>query len=363
MLTNPSKQTEALDWPLGSYEKIADSLAEWIGNDEAAYRAANKVEWLVTEKIHGANFFVVTDGVTVRCAKRKAFLKVDEDFFGHRALLSTLQPKVLDLFAKLCLREPDTALAYVYGELFGGAYPHPDVVPVSGVQPVQTGCWYAPGIEFCAFDLGWVAAGASERVYFDFLDAMQLFDEVGIFCARPLLRGCYEDAAAFSPSFETTIPAALGLPSLGSQNKAEGVVLKPLRALTVPRRTGSVRPVIKHKIAEFSEDERFHRAEKWATITAPAPGLASLELLRHEASARVNENRLNAAVSKIGRIVAGDAVQLGEVHTLLIDDLNAELRANHASSLNALMAHELEDLERYVAAEAQALIDLYLASD
>lgn len=42
---------------------------------------------------------------------------------------------------------------FIYGELFGGEYPHPEVNPVSGVQAIQTGVYYSPRIEYCAFDI------------------------------------------------------------------------------------------------------------------------------------------------------------------------------------------------------------------
>jgi hypothetical protein len=36
----------------------------------------------------------------------------------------------------------------VYGELFGGSYPHPFVPVEEAVSAVQTGVWYAPDVEF-----------------------------------------------------------------------------------------------------------------------------------------------------------------------------------------------------------------------
>lgn len=360
MVRGDGQVSTSTPWPLAPYEKIADSLAGWLGDDEAAYRAASRVEWSATEKIHGACFSLVTDGVTFRAAKRKAFLDEGEDFFGHRELVERLAPRVIDLFARLRARDASIALAYVYGELFGGGYPHPDVPPVPAVQPVQTGCWYAPGIELCAFDLGVVRAGQPERAYVDLDEATRLFQESGLLSAKPLLRGRYEDVAALPLGFETTIPAALGLPSLGPSNRAEGVVLKPTRALTVPRRPGSIRPVVKRKIPEFSEDKRFQGAEKWAAAPARGSAVSALALLQHEASMLVNENRLLAAISKVGRVTPGDTARLAEVRALVIDDLHTELRAHHGGHLRALAPVEAEALERFVEGEAQALVDLHL---
>eukprot|EP00479_Gromia_sphaerica_P013976 TRINITY_DN8075_c0_g1_i1.p1 TRINITY_DN8075_c0_g1~~TRINITY_DN8075_c0_g1_i1.p1 ORF type:complete len:90 (-),score=10.04 TRINITY_DN8075_c0_g1_i1:42-311(-) len=41
----------------------------------------------------------------------------------------------------------------MYGELFGGGYPHEDVEPVDGVELIQDEILYCPGLEFYAFDI------------------------------------------------------------------------------------------------------------------------------------------------------------------------------------------------------------------
>ncbi|MEO1270825.1 MAG: hypothetical protein AAFX99_22285 [Myxococcota bacterium] len=58
-----------------SYPKIAESVGSWRLN-EADTRALNKVPWVVTEKVHGANFSWLVDAEGgLRCAKRKALLE------------------------------------------------------------------------------------------------------------------------------------------------------------------------------------------------------------------------------------------------------------------------------------------------
>jgi Rnl2 family RNA ligase len=348
-----------VEFPFPPYEKIAESLASWLGDDEAAYRASSRVEWIVTEKIHGANFCFVTDGRAIRCAKRKAFLGDDDDFFGHRALAARHSKSVLDTFARAHGEDPRVQVVFIYGELFGGGYPHPEVAPVAGMMPVQTGCWYTPGLEFSAFDVGVVHEGEAGRVYLDQDVSRRICEDVGVRYARPLFRGSYEDAFSYPLGFETKIPAELGLPSLGPSNKAEGIVLKPARAITVPRRRGLVRPVIKRKIPEFSEDERFHDAEKWATKPTPAAP-STLDWLQHEASALVNENRLQAAVSKVGRVGPEDKARLAEVATLVREDLEHELASSHKAELAALSPADAFALRRFLDDEARALVELYL---
>lgn len=342
--------------PFPPYEKIAESLLAWLGDDEAAFRASRRVEWIVTEKIHGANFCLATDGAQVRCAKRKGWLSEGEDFFGHTGLLARLRDPVRDLFHRVKAIDSSTDVVFLYAELFGGGYPHPAVRPVPGVQPVQTGCWYAPGIELCALDVGVARTGEEGRGYLEQDAAARVCDEAQIPFARPLFRGSYEDAFAFPIGFETTIPALLGLPSLGPTNKAEGVVLKPARAITVPRRSSRIRPVIKRKIPEMAEDERYHGAEKWRARPA-APGPAPLWLLQ-EASALVNENRLASAISKTGPH-KGDPAKIAEVLALVTEDVTLDLSARHPAALAALSPEEAAALARYIEGEGLALVELY----
>src|SRR5262245_4607288 len=134
-------------WPFPAYEKIAESLERFLGGDEPAYRAVARVEWIVTEKIHGANLCFVTDGTEIRVAKRKAFLDPDEDFFGHRAVLERKRKHLLHLASLVRETHPGALRVFLYGELFGGAYPHPDVAPDPAALPIQTGCSYCPSIE------------------------------------------------------------------------------------------------------------------------------------------------------------------------------------------------------------------------
>ena len=350
-------------WPFVPYEKIAESLEGWLGEDEAAYRALRNVPWVATEKIHGANFCVVSNGAEVRAARRKAYLAPDEDFFGHRPLLERLAPRVIRAAARVLEKDARVAFVFVHGELFGGHYPHPKVRAEPEVQAVQTGCWYSPKIEFCAFDLGVMHQGKSERVYLDHDEATRVFEETGIFHAKPYARGGYEELIQVPLGFESTLPAALGLPPLPQGNKAEGLVLKPSRAVSIPRREGVVRPVIKRKIAEFAEDARYHGATKWVAPPAPrvaVSGAGALEWLRHEVSALLTGTRLAAAVSKVGRVRPGDTARAGEVMALLLEDIDAELSARAPALVQGLSPGDAKALRTHIADEARALIEIHL---
>jgi Rnl2 family RNA ligase len=338
-----------------SYEKIVERPEQW-GLDAAGYRALKKSPWVVTEKIHGANFALLCDGKAVRCAKRKALLVEGEDFFGHQALLPGLEPAVLWLFTEVRTRHPETVHVTLYGELFGGAYPHPEVPPVPGVQAVQTGVYYSPRIEFCAFDLAREDARGQRR-YVDYDVLLELCEAVKVLAAKPLFIGRYEEALDYPTGFESQVPGWLGLPPLPG-NRAEGVVLKPQKDLWVPSAKGPMRPVLKHKIAEFSEDERFHGATKWKP-TPPQGAWLSLEDLRGMATAFANEARLASAVSKVGPPPSATSPAATALLELLVEDILEQLEVEAGDSLRALPPESRAWLEAHVRQEAEDLRTLY----
>jgi Rnl2 family RNA ligase len=318
-----------------SYEKIAEAASQW-GLDEGAFRRLERAPWVVTEKVHGANFCFLLDGREVRCAKRKAMLAPGEDFFGHGAVLARLEGRLAALFLAARNAIEGLATLYVYGELFGGAYPHPLVAPVPGVQAVQTGVYYAPDVEFCAFDLGYTLEGGGPRDYVDYDRALGLLRGAEIFAAEPLFRGPYTEAMAFPERFESGVARALGLPPLPPGNLAEGVVIKPCPPIWIDTPKGRVRPVVKKKIAEFAEDARFHGATK-----PPAPratGVPHLDRLEWEALSLVTPTRVDSAISKLGR--PGDGAARARLVDEIVADVWASLEAAEGAALKGLSADD-----------------------
>jgi Rnl2 family RNA ligase len=336
------------DWPYPSYDKISTRLEGWLGDDEAAFRALKSVPWVVTEKIHGSNLCLASDGQQVRVGKRKEWLEPGEDFFEQQRATDALHERLRALASALGAR------TFVYGELFGGAYPHPDVPPEPGLQPVQTGVYYSPRIEFLAFDLA-VLDASGRRAWLPFEEARQRLQEFGIPAVPPRMRGSYTDAIAYPLGADSMIPALLGLPALpAGSNVAEGVVLSPERPVKVRGRSEPIRPVLKRKTATFEEDARYHQAKPWTR----APRVeGALDMLCAEASELNCEPRLNAAISKVGRVV--DEARAREVLELLVQDLLEALDGSLPELLRALDPAERQALHVHLHGEATALIELY----
>ncbi|MEH2348802.1 MAG: RNA ligase family protein [Nostoc sp.] len=348
-------------WTYVSYEKIPESLNRW-NLTESDYRAFKKTDWVVTEKIHGANFGITTDGSEVRFANRKEFLQPDSDFFDYQSLKDKLAVQIQEIFRILQTERHQLRKVSIYGELFGGEYPHPDVPAISHVQAIQTGVYYSPKIEYCAFDISLEQNGnLTERTYLDYDKALKLFQQVGMMGAEALFIGKYSAALAYSIGFDSTIPAALGLPKLQQVNKAEGIVIKPIKTIYVETPKGRIRPILKIKIPEFMEDSRFHQATKWVEqklqITNQYLSLES-ELCQ-EMLVLVTETRLNNVISKIGRIYAHDKKQKQQLIELLFKDVLETFNEEYESLFNSLSGDNQQTIMQQLHQDCQKLVDGY----
>ena len=119
----------------------------------------------------------------------------------------------------------------VYGELFGGYYPHPDVAPDPVGWPVQKGIWYAPGHDFYAFDI--YVFTKDGGFFLPVMEANALFSDAGLFYSWNRFVGLLDDCLAYPHVFPTAIPGELGLPPIDG-NLCEGIVLKPLVPIYLP---------------------------------------------------------------------------------------------------------------------------------
>lgn len=329
-----------------------------------------QTKWAVTEKIHGANFcFVIESDDSIRAGNRRQLIAETDDFFGHRDLVDRLKPQVVETAKLLRALKPDVSRVYIYGELFGGIYPHPDVEKNDKVQAVQTGIYYSPNIEFAAFDIAFDTKTSQNqpREFLDFEQAMTLMDRSRLFYVVPLFVGKYEQAIDYSPAFESTISRRLGFPKPPDhQNKAEGVVVRPMKEILVSSKKGKVRAVIKNKIPEFKEDKRFHSAVKWenqdkAASAASGAGAADISLedsLFYEASALVTEQRLENAISKFGRPTRTDRDKLRALFDIYYRDILDQLRDDNEESFAKLKISDsvaFASLERRIKEEASNL--------
>jgi Rnl2 family RNA ligase len=238
--------------------------------------------WVATEKIHGANFVIAADPERIWFGKRKDWLADDAAFFGWQLIAGELAAHARA--AADALAAPQVVL---YGELFGGGYPHPEVAPVAGLSPVQTGVWYAPDLRWHVFDVLVARDDDDDGELLAFSDVEALAAGAGIATAPVVARGRHAELDRIVIAAPTVIPAALGLPPLAG-NLREGIVLKPDRA-----GPAAARPIIKRKLPDF-DDARFDAGETWS------PGHLTIDELIRWGERLVNPARVASARSKVG---------------------------------------------------------------
>eukprot|EP00750_Incisomonas_marina_P019199 INCI3249.1.p2 GENE.INCI3249.1~~INCI3249.1.p2 ORF type:complete len:280 (+),score=61.93 INCI3249.1:230-1069(+) len=122
----------------------------------------NSTSWVVTEKVHGANFAFVSDGERVLCASRKNMLNpAEQDFMScyRTGLVQRHEPLVLDLVQRVremieheqagkgALGEGRADVVWIFGEAFGGGFPGKQ--SPEGTVLVQHGIFYSPVSRLC----------------------------------------------------------------------------------------------------------------------------------------------------------------------------------------------------------------------
>lgn len=287
--------------------------------------------WIATEKVHGANLVVATDGRDVRVGKRKAWLRDDDAFFGWQLLRPSLARAAVTLWRALGAPR----VLRLHGELYGGAYPHGDVAPVPGNTPVQTGIWYSPDVRFSLFD---VQVDERDGGVFIAHHALEALAAEHCIEAVPVLgRGTRGELDALPVRFATRVPALHGLPPIAG-NVAEGYVLKADAQMA-----SATRPAVKRKIAEFDEG-RFDDGAAWDPDVA-----LSLDALLTRAASLMNAARVAIARSKVGT----DATAVCDEAAL---DALVDLDAAFPRAMSALDEAELDALRADLTRRAKTLL-------
>ncbi len=267
--------------------------AKMPASGEARAQPSPGGTWVALEKIHGAQLVVGVQAGQVRFGKRKAWLTEEEPFFGWQ-LLRVQLGAAAQVIARAVGVEGDAV--YLYGELFGGHYPHPEVPTVPGMSPVQTGIWYAPDLRWSPFDILVARSDEDEGVLLAHREVEAVAREAGLVTPPVIRRGTRSEMGAVPTRAQTRVPALLGLPPI-ENNVAEGLVIK------VDQRVPPLQRVsFKRKIEEFNEG-RFDESEAWN----PHQPLSRDELVIW-AERLVNPARIASAVSKVGRSDAGQVL-------------------------------------------------------
>jgi len=304
---------EILNSHFSEFSSIENCKKKYI-NDLQKYGYIDSVnEWVAMEKIHGANFSFITDGIEIITARRSATLQSDEKFYGHQLIAEKYKSDVLQIHSKIKLDIPNITTIQIFGELFGGYYPGRKNI----MKPVQKEVLYNNEVDFLVFDIK-----ANTRDL-DKIDSFYLSqDEVDLYLANLLLlrgapvlaRGKFSDIIDMNPVFPTTVPLLYHLSPIEG-NVAEGYVFK----LNKRHSCQYTRPIIKHKNKTFKE------------VSAFTPKILSDNSLINQyiekALAYCTQNRFNNTISKIGpdnRIEKIQGIFIADVITDMKKDLELD---------------------------------------
>ncbi|WP_431677149.1 RNA ligase family protein [Kitasatospora sp. KL5] len=310
--------------------------------ERAALSGSAVRRWTATEKVHGAHLALVCEDGAVRAAKRREVLDGDalDRFFGLSRIWPALA--VAARRAADALRDAygTPGRVVLYGELFGGRYPHPQVPAEDGVPAVQTGVWYAPGLHWLAFDAVLEAGG--EPLWVGDAPLRRAAASAGLPCAPLLAEGPLVRLQELPALFPSRMPALFGLPPLEG-NLAEGYVLKPAEDL--PTAVG--RPVLKVKQAGFAEDARYAGARPYAVPLEGAAGVPGW--LVEQAAALLAPARAASAVGKLGP-AAGPEEIAAEIARDVVEDLAdglGGLPGSDTAGLTAVLHRAALELARF----------------
>jgi Rnl2 family RNA ligase len=294
--------------------------------------------YVVQEKVHGANCCFMTDGTDVHFAKRTGPMQPDEKFYNYEELLSRYKEKVLSLFSLIKVHYPTAYNILVYGEMFGGNYPHPEVKNDVRVMCIQKGVFYSPVHEFYGFDI--YISGTDTNRYLSVYESNNFFETGGFFYAKTLFEGTIGECLSYPNAFQSRISEWLGLPLI-ENNTCEGIVIRPVEPVFL---RNSSRLLLKNKNSKFAEKKSVKKRQP-ALFIEP---VYSEELLNQLLIAEeyVTENRLNNVISKIGEVsFPKDA---GKLIGLLSKDILDDFLKEHSGSYAGLEKSEQKIFNRHI---------------
>ena len=271
-----------------TYQTKPIQIAEELGLD--------KQQYVVTEKVHGANFsfHISMDSnlnVDIKCAKRSGWIEDGEKFFNYKYVLEKYRNRLENTFDAM---SDDCEELVIFGELHGGN--------------IQSGMCYKDDQDFIAFDM------KIDGVPVDKLSMFNVLQTYEIPCV-PLLGkfDTLQEALNFNESFDSLLMRD-GFNGEEKHKEAEGVVIEPVTPSWFPN--GS-RVYFKKKTKRFLE--KGGNKIKKEPETLPKE-LESVLLTSFE---YINEPRFQAVCSKIGEVTIKD---IGKVMGLMTQDILLDMQ-------------------------------------
>ncbi len=284
------------------YQKISDKIDKYVFTNKDQKIFSNTNKWIVTEKVHGANFAVYYNNGNITFSKRNSILKDTDWFYNYQLIKDKLSTNITKL-SKIM----NATNIVIYGELFGGWYPS-NVQEWNGAEntrinkkgiciipfedrAIQEGIYYTPNIEYMVFDIAIIHDDNDEQEFLDYYTMDKYLKQTTFFYAKPLMIGTFKDVENYNLEFDSLIPTQLGQEQLlKNTNIAEGIVIKPIKPYFIKDNNNNVRCLIKKKHSKFQEiSDSFDLQE-------------AKKSYQYIFSQLVTQNRYQAVISKIGKL-------------------------------------------------------------
>jgi Rnl2 family RNA ligase len=299
--------------------------------DQIFIHGFDQGKYVVQEKVHGANFSFFTDGVKIKIAKRTDFIQEDEKFYNAQEVLNKYQKKVIEIFEKVKNEFEDVSTVVIYGEIFGGFYPHKDVEKVENAIRVQKGIEYCPANDFYAYDIK-----INGTHFLPVAKTNEIFEEIGFFYAKTLFEGTLVEALNYPNTFNSFIPSWLGLPTLES-NITEGTIIRPSEVRYFGN--GS-RVILKNKNEKWSEkshEKRERKPQNEILFSEKA------EKVWAEIQDYITINRLQNVLSKTGEF---HPKLMGKIVGLMAQDVLEDFLKENPIGFDALEKEEHKSINK-----------------
>lgn len=204
-------------------------------------------EFVVSEKIHGANFGVSCERsedniLQIFPFRRNGYLEKDEKFHNYQKIVAVHEKNFHKVFLHMETLH-GTKKVVIYFEIYGGYYPHKDVLQEIKIKAVQLGVFYSPNIHIRAFDV------KLDGTFINIDEMNHILNKFDIPKVDILQRGTLEECLKYDNKFNSTLHKIHDLPPL-ENNICEGIVIKPV--ISKFKRNGS-RVIFKNKNDHFKE--------------------------------------------------------------------------------------------------------------
>lgn len=336
------------------------SFVRWVDEE-----AGKDVEFVVQEKVCGEPVWMGCDGQDLAFGWLSELNddgeKVEVLSAGFAGLAERYRPRLFRLYAHVRQLFPDVRSVNVFGELFGGEYPHRSVARCRGRVPVRTGVYYAPDYGFYAYDIGVRRQAVGERHSVGVQDfgrdirshnflsvavCNRLFESLGIFHARTLFQGSLEECLRYPNAFPTRLPDWLDLPPLRN-NWCEGTVIRPLAPLLT---TAGERVLLKnlnsrHRLAVHSAHHADTAAHSLPSARGDVPPVsAECADMLTELRALFSQELLSRVRKEVGR--APSAKLSASVASRLRREVLEQFLQLNLNRFDALPARERQHITR-----------------